>query len=525
MLFGVGWRDILGMIEKVFDMQSSITGIIPAVARHTARLSTRLIGLGLALLFMLTPPAAAQKRIALVIGNSAYKHAPRLDNPRNDAEGIAASLRRLKFEVLLGVDLTKTAMESLLQKFANKMDKAKVALVYYAGHGLQVGGRNYLIPVDGRLNKETDLLFQAVSLGLIQRLMEQGQRTNILILDACRDNPLGRNLARSMGTRSTAIGRGLGQTQAGVGTLIVYATQPGNVALDGKDKHSPFTKALLNHMETPGLEVRQTVIKATGGKQVPWDSSSLTGDFYLVAGSASNPTVKPKVKPKVNPKVLPADREVVFWQSIRNSKDAGDFQAYLERWPKGVFSRLARSRLRKLVAANAGTRDIASRKFTGAALATLHFSRAVSHHRQSHYKLAVADYSRALRLNPKLAVARYNRGVAHSRLKQYENAVADYKQAVRLDRRYVKAYNNLAWAYLKWGKAKQGVAWANLAIRSAPRDASNYDTRGRLFFALGWKTYAKRDFQTVLRLTKKAGLVAAAKAHLKRLAAPSPKKK
>ena len=230
----------------------------------------------------------------------------------------------------------------------------------------------------------------------------------------------------------------------------------------------------------------------------------------------------------------------MFWRTIRNSKDPSDFRAYLERWPKGVFARLARSRLRRLVAANAGkcepprspklgviacTRDIASRKFTGAALATLHFSRAVSHHRQSQYKQAVADYSRAIRLNPRLAVAFYNRGVAHSRLKRYENAIADYKQAVRLDRSYVKAYNNLAWAYLKWGKAKQGVAWANLAIRSSPRDPSVYDTRGRLFFALGWKTYAKRDFQTVLRLTKSPGLVAAAKEHLKKLAAPPPKKK
>src|SRR5262249_10208564 len=161
-------------------------------------------------------------------------------------------------------------------------EKADVALVFYAGHGLQVNGRNYLVPVDGKLDKESDLLFQAVPLDVIQGLMEQSQRTNIMILDACRDNPLARNLARSMGTRSAGIGRGLGQTQAGIGTLIVYATQPGNVALDGEGKDSPFTTALLAHLETPGLEVRQvftrvrqSVIQSTKGKQVPWDSSSL----------------------------------------------------------------------------------------------------------------------------------------------------------------------------------------------------------------------------------------------------------
>jgi len=244
-------------------------------------------------------PALAEKRVALVIGNSAYKHAPALANPKNDAEGVATALKRLDFEVLLGVDLEKGPMERLLRGFADKIEKADVALVFYAGHGLQVSGSNYLVPIDARLDKEQDLAFEAISLDLIQRLMEQGQRINIMMLDACRDNPLARNLARSMGTRSTAIGRGLGQTQAGIGTLIVYATQPGNVALDGEGRNSPFTEALLAHLETRGLEIRQVltrvrqgVIRATKGKQVPWDSSSLTGDFFFAAAPAG-PTPAP----------------------------------------------------------------------------------------------------------------------------------------------------------------------------------------------------------------------------------------
>ncbi len=238
-------------------------------------------------------PAVAETRVALVIGNSAYKQAPALANPKNDAEGVAESLKRLKFDVLAGTDLDKPAMERLLQAFSLKIETADVALVFYAGHGLQVNGRNYLVPIDAKLDREADLVFQAVPLDVIQGLMEQSQRTSILILDACRDNPLARSLARTMGTRSAAIGRGLGETTAGIGTLIVYATQPGNVALDGAGKNSPFTAALLANVETPGLEVRQVftrvrqaVIQSTNGKQVPWDSSSLTGDWFFTAAPA-----------------------------------------------------------------------------------------------------------------------------------------------------------------------------------------------------------------------------------------------
>jgi hypothetical protein len=315
----------------------------------------------------LAAPALAETRVALVIGNAAYKHAPALANPKNDAEGMAASLKRLGFEVVAGTDLEKTAMERLLRDFAQKIEKADVALVFYAGHGLQVHGRNYFVPVDSKLERESDLDFEAVPLELVQRVMEQGTRTNIIVLDACRDNPLARNLARSMGTRSAGIGRGLGQTQAGVGTLIVYATQPGNVALDGDTRNSPFTAALLKHIEAPGLEVRlvvsrvrQAVIEATKGKQVPWDSSSLVGEVYLAAKPATPPAPSaPEAKP-ATPDAKPpapaatdtpprgADQETVFWQSIQNSKNAADFKDYLARWPSGTFAELAKRRIAEL---------------------------------------------------------------------------------------------------------------------------------------------------------------------------------
>jgi uncharacterized caspase-like protein len=309
--------------------------------------------------------ASAETRVALVIGNAAYTHAPALANPKNDAEGVAASLKRLGFEVLAGTDLDKPSMDRLMQAFADKLEKAEVALVFYAGHGLQVNGRNYLVPVDGKLDKESDLVFQATALDTLQGLMEQGPRTSIMILDACRDNPLARNLARTMGTRSTSIGRGLGATQAGVGTLIVYATQPGNVALDGETgANSPFTAALLTHLETKGLEVRQVltrvrqaVIEKTRGKQVPWDSSSLTGDFFFVAPPAARETPPAETKPPATPPPAATDTpprgpsaesENLFWQSIQNSKNAADFKAYLEKYPAGTFAALAKIRIAEL---------------------------------------------------------------------------------------------------------------------------------------------------------------------------------
>ena len=181
-------------------------------------------------------PARADKRVALVIGNAAYTTANPLANPTNDAGDISASLRQLGFEVVLGLDLDKGAFDAKVREFARALDGAETGLLFYAGHGLQVAGQNYLVPVDAKLESERDLDFEAVRLDFILKQMELGRedKTNIVFLDACRDNPLARNLARSMGTRSASIGKGLAQVQTGVGTFISYSTQPGNVAVDGK---------------------------------------------------------------------------------------------------------------------------------------------------------------------------------------------------------------------------------------------------------------------------------------------------
>jgi tetratricopeptide (TPR) repeat protein len=240
----------------------------------------------------IAPPAAklpdTRRKVALVIGNSAYKHAAPLPNPTNDARDLAAALRKLGFDVVEGRDLDRPGMDNSIRQFSRKLDGADLAVFFYAGHGMQVAGKNYLVPIDAKLERPGDLNFDTVDVALVLAQMESENRVNLIFLDACRDNPLARSLSRSMGTRSSSVGNGLAQIQSAIGTMIAYATQPDNVALDGDGKNSPFTAALLKHIVTPGLDigtvmrrVRTDVIAATKQKQVPWDHSSLTADVIL----------------------------------------------------------------------------------------------------------------------------------------------------------------------------------------------------------------------------------------------------
>ena len=232
---------------------------------------------------------AAGTRVALVIGNGDYRFATKLNNPTNDAGDMAAKLRQLGFDVVEGRNLDRTGMDGKIREFSRKLDNASLALFFYAGHGMQVGGKNYLVPVDAKLERPGDLNLDAVDVSLVLQQMEAERRVNLIFLDACRDNPLSRSFARSLGTRSTAVGQGLASIQSAVGTMIVYATQPDNVALDGDGtRNSPFTTALLKHIGTPGLEinsmmkrVRADVLVATRDKQVPWNHSSLIGEVVL----------------------------------------------------------------------------------------------------------------------------------------------------------------------------------------------------------------------------------------------------
>ena len=287
-------------------------------------LSAILLGLGAMLAAVaLAEPAAAQKRVALVIGNAAYTHAGRLANPANDAADMAAAMKSLGIEVIVGLDLDRRGFDAKLREFSRALAEADVGILFYAGHGLQVGLRNYLVPTDAQLQSERDLEFEAVALDFVMRQMEIGRegRTNIVFLDACRDNPLARNLARAMGTRSVGVGRGLAEVQAGVGTFIAYATKPGEVAQDGEGRNSPFTAALAKAVKAPGkgltavmVDVRKEVLATTRNRQVPWDHSALTGEFYFHLASA------PAMLPKTAPPAPPAETEAMQ-QRIRQLEE------------------------------------------------------------------------------------------------------------------------------------------------------------------------------------------------------------
>jgi hypothetical protein len=239
--------------------------------------------------------AVAGQRVALVIGNGTYAYVKALPNPTNDARAIAKSLRDIGFTVSEGIDLDRAMMQKMTRDFLREAARAQIAVIYYAGHGVQIDGRNYLVPVDVRLQPGGNLTETMIDMDTILAGLDDQVRTNILIIDACRNNPMARQTASAVPDRSIEAGSGLAAPTApnsgatlGAGTLIAFATAPGQVALDGQGANSPFSAALSHHIGTPGLEVQQMltrvraeVVAATKNKQVPWSNSSLLGEVYL----------------------------------------------------------------------------------------------------------------------------------------------------------------------------------------------------------------------------------------------------
>lgn len=242
-------------------------------------------------------PVTLGKRLALVIGNGAYAHVKALPNPANDARAVAKSLRDIGFTVSEGIDLDRASMQKVTRDFLREAARAQVAIVYYAGHGVQVDGRNYLIPVDVELKAGSSMTEAMIDMDTIMAGLDDQVRTNILIFDACRNNPMAQQVASAGPNRAIEGASGLAAPTSlgagatlGAGTLIAFATAPGQVALDGEGANSPFSAALSRHLGTPGLEVQQMltrvraeVVSTTKSKQVPWSNSSLLGEVYLAA--------------------------------------------------------------------------------------------------------------------------------------------------------------------------------------------------------------------------------------------------
>ena len=282
-------------------------------------------------------PALADKRIALVIGNSAYQNVSRLDNPRNDALLMATTLQGLGF-TLIGdaaqLDLDKAGLDLAVQKFGARLQGAEVGMFYYAGHGVQVRGSNYLVPVGANPTREADVDFQMVDVNLVLRQMEgAGTKLNLVVLDACRNNPFG-----GRGLRATD--GGLAQMRAPEGTLISFATQPGNVALDGEG-NSPYTKALAATVRRSGLDIFQTfnevglaVKRSTGGSQQPWVSSSpIDGNFYFVAP-----------EPSANAPAAGNDDAAQAWAATRDTTSLAVIDTFIQQYGGSLYGPFARAR-------------------------------------------------------------------------------------------------------------------------------------------------------------------------------------
>jgi uncharacterized caspase-like protein len=318
----------------------------------------------------LMPSAAnAERRVALVIGNSEYVHAKTLRNPRNDAIDMAETLKKLDFKVVLGLDLDQQNFARMIDQYARMLEDADVGLFYYAGHGLQINEKNYLVSTSARLENEFLVSSEAIELDSIVRLMESRVPVNLVFLDACRNNPLADKLRQQLAAtkRSAMLGRGLARVEpTGRDTLVAFAAAPGQEAADGRDRNSPFTGALLKHLPKPGLEVSvmlkevaADVRRDTGNVQRPQQLSDMSKTFYF--GKAEMAAPAPRSEPAPRFEIKQAQRsaetedralEVAFWNAAQAANECEAVRAYLQRFPNGIFVELAKLSERRLCESN-----------------------------------------------------------------------------------------------------------------------------------------------------------------------------
>src|ERR1700676_5524233 len=303
--------------------------------------------------------AKADRRVAFVVGNGAYKNAQPLPNPPIDAKAMASVLRNVGFEVVEGTNLTRDKMTEKLLDFGKKAQGADVAVFFYAGHGIAISGTNYLLPVDADIKSEMDVkLGAAINIDLTLDQTMSDAKVKLVFLDACRDNPFAAKIKSSASsTRSVSVQTGLAEMKSGEGTLIAFATGPGQTALDGQEgTNSPFTRALIAHITTPGVEIQQamTEVRAqvneeTNKGQLPWGHTNLIGAVYLNPVAAPAPGAAPAASaPAVASNSPGSDVELEFWRSVKESNKPEELNAYLSSYPNGQFRSLALARIASL---------------------------------------------------------------------------------------------------------------------------------------------------------------------------------
>jgi uncharacterized caspase-like protein len=310
-------------------------------------MAVRLLAAIFALVLVAASPAHAEKRVALVIGNAAYRNVTPLVNPRNDANDVAASLTRLNFSVNKVIDGTFDDMRRALLQFGREAVGADMAVIYYSGHGMEIGGENWLIPIDAELQSDRDAENEAIALKSAMYQVANGSSLGLVILDACRNNPFAAKMQRTVRTRS--VDRGLVRVEPSDNVLVAYAAREGTVASDGDGKHSPFTVALLDNLETPGLEinflfraVRDEVLAATKREQQPFVYGSLSKQaIYLKAPAGTAQDVAPSNQP------VQTDAAQA-WSAAQGTTSQTVLESFIRRYGDSFYADLARARLEEL---------------------------------------------------------------------------------------------------------------------------------------------------------------------------------
>lgn len=300
--------------------------------------------------FVISEAAVAAKRAALVIGNADYEHTQALANPGNDARAVAAKLQGMGFDVTLRLDQGYDGMRRSLRDFANKALTSDVAVVFFAGHGMEIGGQNYLVPTDARLKRDVDAEYEAVRLSSVMRTVDNARKLGLVILDACRNNPIASTMQLS-GKLTRSVTRGFSRVEPTGEILVAYAAREGTVAEDGAGRHSPYTSALLKHLDTPGLEVRRLfgkirddVRRVTGQVQEPATYGSLGGDaIYLVPQRSGRPATASK--PRTD---SPAISAAKAWSHVEKTTSIAMLEAFRSRYAGTFFADLAAARIEEL---------------------------------------------------------------------------------------------------------------------------------------------------------------------------------
>jgi tetratricopeptide (TPR) repeat protein len=463
--------------------------------------------------------ANQESRLALLIGNSNYKYAGKLDNPINDVRAIKRVLEKLGFTVLKYEDCSQNTMKRAIDKFGRELKTRDVGLFFYAGHGVQVDGYNYLLPINAKLENENDAEYDCVRAGRILAKMESaGSKTNIVILDACRANPFERAWRRG------EKGSGLAFMNAPSGSLIAYSTAPGQTALDGRGKNSPYTRALLQHINKPNItiiqmfqRVRSTVMKQSNKKQIPWESTSLRGDFYFRGDTGINVVNKEKEKPSIiktdktrlfvdtepeDARVRIVNIKPRFYQGIEL-----ELGQYLIEASKNGYK--TKTILSKLL--TDGTKTIyiqlepIAKSYSSSDFADAEklYKRGNLYSNLKQYTKAIQDYTQAIDLDPNYTFCYRIRGDAYYELKQYTKAIQDYTRSIDLNPYDTVAYYSRGSAYEELNEYTKAIQDCTKVIDFRPNWGYAYSKRGETHSGFKQYTKAIQDYTQAIDLDPK----------------------